>query len=823
MLPQDNNWGKHVLETRAPHQTQPQKSATMDGWRTATLSVPENSTSNKPQIIIKEALPVAPPRKKRRAASFAALPTKSQLTDRKSSMVPNGFRDVFGREERRYSTESILNERATKCKSLDSRLPNIENTTKMRRHSSYSSSLDEFADFSKDSPANQNDTLTRVVPKIGNKKTDKFFGESLAACLTDEERRKSSIAETDFFHIQKRKENQETVPKENVVLNKSPVRPPPPNPPKRRNSSLKDGDLTVKIEKSTVSETASAEPKLEEKSTASLDRKAQFLMDMLDPSSPLEDEYKGRIPVEEPLLVAKKKDTKCICCNDDEQLRHHLHLHEKKVEEIDLSNPPRKPSRDFSKISTKSIEIDTKKPEESIPELPQRTHRVKRSVTHNDTEENLKKISEQSLKLHRNISMPTVESLLQSEEELENLMKRCNSSNSFEAHDIIDELIQKAYPGFDGVSSVLHDQHHDSYNDGSHLVAPSFKLDSKRNSFTRLNSLSSVTSGVSITVEPDQDGVDKKTKFTIGPKEIELSDFNRNIDDFIQIETKSADISKPIITIQTTETIEKPEIKEAKEILTESNRSKVKKDEILHDENPQESHLDDSAINQIIESSDLNVNHLTSVLDDIYANNKTIVEDFHNYLEVEANKDLVAIHKVPSRSKLSESETEKPSESIQSYPKSDYEDNEEQDIEEDLPHIKPIELLKHDRPRRESIDDVDLWFTRHSTAPINKNLDEIVHGPHKERRNSEGTYDTSKIYPFGQISRERTISQSSSDFFENRHRSIPHLNLVDTDESALMQKEESKQPRIETSIDSKDDHSTLLAILKKESPKKEEM
>lgn len=167
---------RHVLETGP-------KSNSLDSWRNATLSVPdtEGKVIDRP--------PVAPPRKKRATLERGTSPNLLK--------VKNGFKDVFGAESRRQSYDV-----QTKAQIEDT----VDEGLQGRSQSCYEidAKNDAFSDFSKvptktelEKPASpHSQPNTTKVPRVGNKKSDKFFGENLSDSLSNEpvlaERRKSA-------------------------------------------------------------------------------------------------------------------------------------------------------------------------------------------------------------------------------------------------------------------------------------------------------------------------------------------------------------------------------------------------------------------------------------------------------------------------------------------------------------------------------------------------------------------------------------------------------------------------------------------------------
>lgn len=222
----------------------------------------------------------------------------------------------------------------TRRSSIDSALSfDRSASTKKRRNSSSDIHSDEFCDFSKDLP--EKTGLKRKISKVGNKKSDRFFGENLSDCLSATPINGSTplAIKKDIPAIVKNQhtkddldtfiENNVTMVRENnvnIVLPKveSSMQTrtiPPPAPPITVQPTLNEHTLQAEIDLN-----------------ASLDKKAEFLMAMLEGYNKEEMAYHKRAPVDEPLIVPKRKHGRHIC-DDEEKLKLAFQTKEKKAEE----------------------------------------------------------------------------------------------------------------------------------------------------------------------------------------------------------------------------------------------------------------------------------------------------------------------------------------------------------------------------------------------------------------------------------------------------------------------------------------------------------
>lgn len=320
--------------------------------------------------------PIAPPRKKRTTLKKGStLPTSFSHDN-----VKNGFKDVFG------------------------------NTSDIEFIDKDDNSLQErsMGDPRTSTPAEKK-------LKVGNKKSDKFFGEDLSDHLSDE----------------------------------------PVSPIRHYNEDESDN------------------------SKSDTDKKLSFfLMNMLDDIRDHVDETKykeaGKEPVEEPTFVARKKITKHICDDDDHP--HHHHHHEK--ENIAPPKPDRDFSKFKADSIEDQIEKEVRKEEvqakvimkrgisrENLPSPPDTPRRKTGNVNLPTTPT----ITIETIELNMTERNDDTEDFKKSTENIKEKIE----SNSHKITNMVDEMIKKAY----GIGSFSpEDYSHNTSDDGSNLVLPTSKL-----------------------------------------------------------------------------------------------------------------------------------------------------------------------------------------------------------------------------------------------------------------------------------------------------------------------------------------------------------
>ncbi|XP_059614139.1 uncharacterized protein LOC132260190 isoform X2 [Phlebotomus argentipes] len=717
--------------------------------------------------------PVAPPRKKR--------PSMLSQDGRK---VKNGFKDVFGGDTpRRFSCDSVDNSARPREMSVDVVVP-------LKQSQSYDFDSIGFADFSQEhSPTSELDK--KVLPRVGNKKSDKFFGENLSDCLSDE-----------YVSDDQKK----------------------PDDDKRESKDA----IEKFVEENKVS-AESAQPQKEKLTKSnSLDKKAEFLMAMLDGYAQEDALYAGRVPVEEPLIVPKRKQSKHICDDDDHM--HHRHFH--KYESSDAVGP-KKPDRDLAKYR-KSVEnldeitapAEVEKParkkrsisREDLPTAPPPPSKAPENVTIVEVvSSQLPPISPKPRTMKKIPSMPSMPNnlVLSSVDKTKDIatkrsqLQKCQSSGALVPEDLMSEIKRRVYE-FQMSQEYLPEEivHHGS--DGSDLVKPQSKLEKRKVSVTK-----KISNASSADLEPIPDEDAKRTMFSIGNTTVKITEEVKemakeprgSLTEIREPYKNTSDVipDKPLAPLTSTP-ITIPAKKDVTDLPAgESAFSQVSRQKT------------EDSLEKIIHLPDFDVKAISNVLDDIYANNKSILEEFQSFLEMEADslEDFTTVdikdektRETPDRelkNNVPEISVERERSRTSSSSGGSISDDNYTEIIKDTPKEqvtnKTLLALAVERGRRESIDDVNNWFDNHIDSPlVSPTIQNLFQEARKGRRGSDFTvgYDTTALYPFGKQLKQRSGSQSE-DFFENVHHSKSADNVARNETTAT-----------------EEDHSNLLKFFKNE-------
>uniref|UniRef100_A0A182PEZ6 Microtubule-associated protein futsch n=1 Tax=Anopheles epiroticus TaxID=199890 RepID=A0A182PEZ6_9DIPT len=327
------------------------KTTSATGWQSVGLFVPDGS--GRQQKVV-DTPPVAPPRKKRGATLDGRYRSDEALK------VKNGFQDVFGRESRRHSCDIPS---VTRPASVPPPRPDVA-ALPARQTSCFEidASNDAFSDFSKvpTTAELERTPSTSQIPRVGNRKSDKFFGERLADSLSPEqeqpvqgqkkprkEKSNTSLVLDDVDKIEKFVESKESSSevRQSPEKHSEPQEPGTPAP-----SNKPEGEDLMKYIDRTVAR------------DNQIGRRAEFLMAMLEDYND-SVRYEGMEPVEEPLIVPKRRKSKHIC-DDHDHMHDKLHAHERDASaggnviqtEASIEQAPRKPSRDFSRYKPIDVE-----------------------------------------------------------------------------------------------------------------------------------------------------------------------------------------------------------------------------------------------------------------------------------------------------------------------------------------------------------------------------------------------------------------------------------------------------------------------------------
>ncbi|XP_052872121.1 uncharacterized protein LOC128277665 [Anopheles cruzii] len=326
---------------------------TSTGWQSVGLHVPDGPAG----LPVTEQPPVAPPRKKRGSTLDGRYRSDESLK------VKNGFQDVFGRESRRHSCDVTPGGRPASVPPPRPEAPALP----ARQTSCFEidASNDAFSDFSKvPTTAELEKPTSSQIPRVGNRKSDRFFGEQLADSLSPEsdalatavtagsnagQKKKSIPKSDDVDKIEAFVERETSVPKVVVVEANH----------KSEKQKMANNVTTSQPAKDTATtdgvSTANGKPKpRDEVMNRQIGSRAQFLMAMLTDYND-SVRYEGMKPIEEPLIVPKRRKSRHIC-DDHDHLHQKLHEHEREepkanviLTEASIEVAPRKPSRDFTK------------------------------------------------------------------------------------------------------------------------------------------------------------------------------------------------------------------------------------------------------------------------------------------------------------------------------------------------------------------------------------------------------------------------------------------------------------------------------------------
>lgn len=626
--------------------------------------------------------PIAPPRKRRTLKKGSTLPTTMP-----SDGVRNGFKDVFGNSSISSSNFDDIDFIDKEDNSLQER-PMAEQRT----------------------------STPEKKLRIGNRKSDKFFGEALSDHLSDE-----------------------------------PVSPIPEKDEKKEEEVQEDDSKTISDKKLSF-----------------------FLMNMLDDIRNAEDEekYKGQEPADEPPFIAKKKVIKHICDDDDHM--HHKHMHKK---DESAEHAPPKPDRDFSKFREASHDLH----DEIIPEKTE-VVQAKVIIKRGLSRDNLPSPPATPSRKKGVTSLPTTPTI--TIETIDASMEKATIDKPSEpeelpkepSKELVDEVIKKAY-GMSDFNYHPEDLAHTTHDDGSNLVRPTSQLAVRKISTPRKISTESAPS------------IDSET-----------------------MSVKVNDLSVPSTPYKKSSFCEN-EVK-LNQMLEESHAKFYEIDEAARVPSPIARHHTGEKV--VVGSS------MNDMIDEIYSKNSDIMKEFQSFLEQ-------SIETRPVLSAEDEKKFLEAKKSLEQYAVDPVKDTHEDDFDnrsysdsfESTDNEDEIENV-HNKPqqstdptkRRESIENVDNWFSHH--IEMEQNESDVCNSRGSEQRPSG--YDTHKIFPFGNTIMGRRDSQSDEFFTDTSaimHRIKAHIESVQDTESIIAEENEDAPEKEAQLRESSPDHSTLLKYLDK--------
>lgn len=795
------------METSPPTQTQPQ-STLNDGWRRTTLSVPGKIVV---EDIVKDGGPVPPPRKKR----LSLVAPEQQ---------PCGFKELFGDNvSRRLSCDSVLNERSVDVDSLqqkrlsDANLKlNANDVVAVPLPLSESETAAAAAAAAAAVPMPEKvHRLQRKISRVGNKKSDKFFGENLSDCLSDE----PVTPEPKTTAVPAKDELDQFI---DAII------------------STQGADTNVKVKN--LDSPAAAESNDEENKT-SLDRKAEFLMAMLDDKNLYKDPavegepeviaaprrrlsksatppkienepivvareektvetevkhevperkrkskifddtdfYKDMEPVEEPLIVPSRRESKPHICDDEDHLHKLIHHHEHKSEKLEQPKidkdrevsvadiveqiiTPKKPKRDFAvyeKAVVQSVSTPVQSQHESVIAKPiPRTRHLSQG--------NLMRPTRPSTTIDLSVTSTAVDAVKHKNapdspiqfEKAEIVLKKCISQQSFLTEEMMSQIVDRVYGFKDQIDDL------DSYDDGSEKFSPHSKLTTRKISVARKDP-------ATIQENPSEEKPAEALHVEIvsaGPVTV--------------IHTVDSPLPPTVSTTQSTVDFLSFERlnSEVRDISPEQPSTPANSVESMDATiDPTDSiKVIPSVVTTSIETTTIeSPAPAYNVLDDIYSSNRSILDGFQRYLDAEKTAPSIATTESSTMSS-SDDETTDSESTVKAN------DNVENLIDIEL-HNK---ILKPNDggERRDSIVEVDQWFIKH-------NDQSVANGSRRASNDSIG-YDTRKVFPFG-----KSDPGAGTKFFESQSK---------TNENEYLSTNNDRKAEIDDPVE----HSTLLKYLK---------
>ncbi|XP_035794405.1 uncharacterized protein LOC118467713 isoform X2 [Anopheles albimanus] len=527
------------------------------------------------------------------------------------------------------------------------------------------------------------------IPRVGNRKSDRFFGEHLSDSLTPEQeakdaqerprRREKSIPKDDVDKIEKFVEKMDdTKPVAQKVANQKSSQ----DSSTQRQKDIEKDEVPAALPKTAPPDEAPAGENEEDlikyigrtvSGNSQLGSRAEFLMAMLEDYND-SVRYEGMQPIEEPLIVPKKRKSRHIC-DDHDHLHEKLHAHEKGestkeekpaaniiLTEASIEVAPRKPSRDFSKYKPldkessavdEALESDEEPPgsgtatapvvvrpsrtkqakskqRESLPSPPAPPKFQKslseslldRQVSRESTSTPVKSVVDDAPKAHtprmlkRIISMPVTEHLnTDARSEQRPALTKSSSSSSFSTVDL-----QRSRICVERFSPEDYAHHGGGADE---LVQPKSKLITRKISWKSIEIPAANRSPT-----PTQDPATNPC-FTIGDAAVVASSANT-------LQPPEVPKRKRSNTSTEMETIG-----ERADVTTPAEPASVPP---AHHEEPADSALRKFCLGSFIESSNVLQHHdVVSVLDRVYSasdNKENIIEQFQTFLENQINAEL---------------------------------------------------------------------------------------------------------------------------------------------------------------------------------------
>lgn len=776
-----------------------------NGWRKTNLTAPGSL------IEADKDFPIAPPRRKR-----------------SSLLVTNqhgGFKEVFGNTSRRSSSDSILSDQK--------RVSNAFLNAYSIEHSDvYVLPVPEPVTTSAAAELLTATTTTITVPRVhhrlqrkvsrvGNKKSDKFFGENLSDCLSDEPVTPESDIEitknvTQFDAMLDKDKIDEFID-ENVVKVKDTKTTKTVNEQNRNlidevdKQLPKDNELGKRAEffismlentdkkienepippKRRISRSISLQMETVEVPTVKEDMKKTETIAATPESEGDLEKYEGMTPVEEPIIVPRRRHSKHIC-DDDEIIQHKLqkkpndspeHHANREVILNDLNDQiitPQKPKRDF-------IAYEKSLAEKNDAEIEEKSISVKQGTT----------IEVKPLPRKRHLSqgnlLHAAEKLNSEKKRPEPALRKSNSQQSFFAQELIRKL-NKA-DGFQDAYDI-HDMHH-MCDDGSAAAAPQSKLTTRKISAVRK---------VSTVVPPIFENLIEEKPIQIEIKRTETSSLEGPVKIATNIESAKV-LSKPTQQdVQLIQSSDKENLKRSESGSSIDNSiildNIIRVQSQMRDSQRIIQFIDTERDNSRIETTEdlvrpptppvpiannnievLKTDSESNVLDSIYAAHTSVLDEFQKYFDEPSERASIA-NSLTESSIHSDSLTSSDETGSDITVKEVKIDQSETKKSDDIRNKLIEKIVENGNGRRrDSINDVDEWFLKHKDYLL------------PERRGSTNSivYDTRTVFPFG-----KPDPGAGTKFFEGQNDI--NGNKIDANEEKASEEDQAE-------------HSTLLKYL----------
>lgn len=827
------------METSPPCKQQPK--ANNSGWNTVALSVPDGPENR----------PIPPPRKKR----------LSDKTNQNESILQNSNLDkeedeekvfIIGNEKTDYKNDekhsNEIEEKDSKEKQVTLTIDKLDNKTNDENIKETTTNTEtELEIQNKKSEGN----ILQNVSKVGNRKSDKFFGENLSESLSNEtmtencdvdnknsdklfsgnlskslsvEKPMVEIGEENNKKLQNN-DNQNTEIKQNELEENH-------KQDKENNSEISkdetDNYQSVRIE--SVDATEEMMYKINKEKGNLL-----FALENQLPQKTPEEIDPNAKPVEEEIIVPIRRQTRHICDDD-------THIHNILNKTHPNSIPPKKPQRDFSKYR-KSLEI----PKEEAQQIEFTTSHMAENKSHSDNETTTKTLSTSDEELHSEAeTLPIEESPDKKSSPSRPAKSKINHTLDMTSSDLLDneeiqvtsDLIEAITQQANNLSMSLEgyvpEDYRTSSNDGSSNFSPNSKITDRKHKISltsiddQLNSMKIQNQSEVIQNEQTSTEENNNQKLKIDLNSEEKDEYLPNYEEATGIPRTSLNFSavtedkNPSIQLQVTSTsAENDELKRPLPIDPNFHR-KVSSTKEISD-----------AIKSFLSENDLNSKEILKLLEEEFGdllNSSCLSEDDREIIQ-KLKIDASLTNTEPSE-KISSIKNAEPSSPLSLNEKHNIEQHKNELSTNNETPIKPstvklddkfdlkspaiinkaLETVMSNEKRRHSIDDLDSWFISDSKEN-NKNInDNDENNEIKHRKREISLPNALDITTVSICLNEelKSSNKSPDELFKTNELSKKIEKINEQNDNS------TKHLKNEIIVTNKNDHSSLLKFLENE-------